>query len=438
MTVVHAQNPHAQAYGSTRFLTGVEAGLGAGWLALAVIAALVGGGISAFAGMGTLASGSVWAGLEQAHPILMLLYVVVPAMVCGFGTLWLPGALQRAGMLANGLNLSGLGLVTAGMVLTVGAALSGSGLHGTGATIATLLWCVGTLLACMALLVTIFDSRADSAGRSSFSPFVWGEMLSAAVLLLAVPVFAAHLVRQVLTSFGLFPVATTAGVETFAGPIGLVVLLAGFGVVFEMSARIGRFSEKPVALVMAATAGTGLVAWAKADLASGAEQASALRIGAILLAVCTFSAVSLAGLWLAGTWRSRVSPRVPLLWGMGFLVVVSAGWVAQLVQGAGLHSALQLGALYAVCGGFYLWRGQTGGFWYPRRLARLHFVLTVVATALVFVPGQQALGSALFGLSALCFLLAAGLGLRYGSVEQMGATMLVPVQSGETSKGERA
>lgn len=438
MTVVHAQNPHAQAHGSTRFLTGVEAGLGAGWLALAVIAALVGGGISAFAGMGTLASGSVWAGLEQAHPALMLLYVVVPAMVCGFGTLWLPGALQRTGMLANSLNLSGLGLVTAGMVLTVGAALSGSGLHGAGATVATLLWCAGTLLACMALLVTIFDSRADSAERCSFSPFVWGEMLSAAVLLLAVPVFAAHLTRQVLASFGLFPVATTAGVETFAGPIGLVVLLAGFGVVFEMSARIGRFSEKPVALVMAATAGTGLVAWAKADLASGAEQASALRIGAILLAVCTFSAVSLAGLWLAGTWRSRVSPRVPLLWGMGFLVVVSAGWVAQLVQGAGLHSALQLGALYAVCGGFYLWRGQTGGFWYPRRLARLHFVLTVVATALVFVPGQQALGSALFGLSALCFLLAAGLGLRYGSVEQMGATMLVPVQSGEASKGERA
>ena len=225
--------------------------------------------------------------------------------------------------------------------------------------------------------------------------------------------------------------------ESFAGPIGLVVLLAGFGVVFEMSARIGRFSEKPVALVMAATAGTGIVAWAKADLASGVEQASALRVGTILLAVCTFSAVSLAGLWLAGTWRSRVSPRVPLLWGMGFLVVVSVGWVAQLVHGAGLHSALQLGALYAVCGGFYLWRGQTGGFWYPRRLARLHFVLTVVATALVFVPGQQVLGSALFGLSALCFILAAGLGLRYGALAQTGEASLVPVQS-RMGKGERA
>lgn len=437
MTVIHDQNPHAGNLGTARSLSGVDAGLGAGWLALAIIAALVGGGISAFAGMGALPSGSVWAALQQAHPVLMLLYVVVPAMVCGFGTLWLPGALQRDGMLANGLNLSGLGLVTAGMVLTVWVALSGSGSHGWGATAATLLWCAGTLLACMALLVTIFDSRADSVTRNAFSPFVWGEMLSASVLLLAVPVFAAHLVRQGLASLNLLSAPTTVGVESFAGPIGLVVLLAGFGVVFEMSARIGRFSEKPVALVMAATAGTGIVAWAKADLASGVEQASALRVGTILLAVCTFSAVSLAGLWLAGTWRSRVSPRVPLLWGMGFLVVVSVGWVAQLVHGAGLHSALQLGALYAVCGGFYLWRGQTGGFWYPRRLARLHFVLTVVATALVFVPGQQVLGSALFGLSALCFILAAGLGLRYGALAQTGEASLVPVQS-RMGKGERA
>ncbi len=240
--------------------------------------------------------------------------------------------------------------------MTVWAALSGSGSHGWGATAATLLWCAGTLLACMALLVTIFDSRADSVTRNAFSPFVWGEMLSASVLLLAVPVFAAHLVRQGLASLNLLSASTTVGVESFAGPIGLVVLLAGFGVVFEMSARIGRFSEKPVALVMAATAGTGIVAWAKADLASGVEQASALRVGTILLAVCTFSAVSLAGLWLAGTWRSRVSPRVPLLWGMGFLVVVSVGWVAQLVHGAGLHSACNwvrsmLSAVAFTCGG---------------------------------------------------------------------------------------
>jgi hypothetical protein len=43
MTVIHAQNPLAALSGKGRSLLGVEAGLGAAWLALAVIAALVGG-----------------------------------------------------------------------------------------------------------------------------------------------------------------------------------------------------------------------------------------------------------------------------------------------------------------------------------------------------------------------------------------------------------
>jgi hypothetical protein len=56
----------------------------------------------------------------------------------------------------------------------------------------------------------------------------------------------------------------------------------------------------------------------------------------------------------------------------------------------------------------------------------------------VFVPGQQALGSALFGLSALCFILAAGLGLRYGALEQAGKVAMAPVQSGRMGRGEGA
>ncbi|MBO1325893.1 cbb3-type cytochrome c oxidase subunit I [Acetobacter sp. TBRC 12305] len=378
--------------------------MGAAYVLLAALAGLCGGGLSVANGLGLLPAGSLGARIEQAHPALMLLYVAIPALVGGFGTLWLPRALARSRMLARGFNGAGLGLVVCAALLTVVNAGQGASAHATGAGVAILLWCAGTLSTCMALLATVFDSRADSIARRAFSPFVWGEMLAAAVLLLSVPVLAGQVVRGWIWPSLTQPVMA----ESFAGPVSLVILLAGFGIVFEMSARFARFSERPVAIIMAATAATGVVAWVKTEFVQGAERTSAVWVGGVVLALCSLSAVCLAGLWLAGTWKSRVALRTPLLWGLGFLAVVSVGWVAQVVDGTGLHSALQLGALYAVCGGFYLWRGEECGFWYPQALALLHFGLTAAATALVFMPGQQVLSGALFGLSALCFVLTAG------------------------------
>ncbi|MCP1241438.1 cytochrome C oxidase subunit I [Acetobacter lambici] len=371
-----------------------DAAAGTAYLLLAAIAALVGGGVSVLAGMGMLPAAGLWGRLAQAHPALMLLYVVVPALVSGFGTLWLPRALGRQSMLLGRLNLLAVGVLGVAAVLTCTLA---------DARLAHVLWSLGALMSAVVLLSTIFDSCADSLEQTSFSPFVWGEMLSSTVLLLCAPVFAAATLRA-----WLWP-ATNAmvGAEYFAVPVGLIVLLAGFGIVFEMAASIGQVQTRPVAYIMAATAASGVVAWAKSSLAHGADSLTAQMVGNVLLALCSLSAVCLAGLWLAGTWKARVSLRTPLLWGMGFLAVVAGGWVVQLVQGTGLHPALQLGALYAVCGGFYLWRGEACGFWYPQKLARLHFVLTAVATLCLFVSGMQVLGCALFGMAALVFVLAA-------------------------------
>lgn len=371
-----------------------DSAAGTGYLLLAALAALVGGGVSVLAGMGVLPATGMWGRLAQAHPALMLLYVVVPALVSGFGTLWLPRALGRGHMLLGRLNLAAVGVLATAAVLTCTLA---------DARFAHVLWSVGALMSAMVLLATIFDSCADSLEQTSFSPFVWGEMLSATVVLLGAPVFAAATLRT-----WLWPATNpVVGAEYVAAPVGLIVLLAGFGIVFEMAARIGQVRTRPVAYIMATTAATGVVAWAKSSLAHGAESQNAQVVGNVLLALCSLSAVCLAGLWLAGTWKARVSLRTPLLWGMGFLAVVAGGWVVQLVQGTGLHPALQLGALYAVCGGFYLWRGEACGFWYPQRLAQLHFVLTTVATLCLFVPGMQVSGCALFGMAALVFVLAA-------------------------------
>ncbi|QEO18055.1 cbb3-type cytochrome c oxidase subunit I [Acetobacter vaccinii] len=400
---------------------------GSAYLGLAALAGLVGGGIAVMARVGQLPAMPGLARLTQVHSILMLLYLVVPALVGGFGTLWLPRALGRARILASGLNTTGLWLTVAGACGTLLAAG-----HDTGLRCATLLWCAGTLLTSMALLATVFDSRADSLQRQPFSPFVWGQTLAASSLLLMVPVFAAHIVR----GWGQASLSVSSAVAGFAAPVSLVVLLVGFGLVFDMTARVGRSAIRPVVAVMAITAATGVVAWVKASLLPADMAGQALQIGGALVGLYSLSAIAMAVAWVAATWKASITLRTPLLWGMGFVGVVAAGWGAQFLLGAGLHSALQLGALYAICGGFYLWRGEECGFWYPQRLARLHFFLTLAATLLVFVPGQQVSGAALFGLAALCFVVAAVSSFRKQAPASVSTVLQpAPVRLGQSRRG---
>ncbi|WP_197464434.1 cbb3-type cytochrome c oxidase subunit I [Acetobacter cerevisiae] len=408
-------------------------GVGAGYLLVAAVAGLLGGGASVLRQAGLMPDQGVWPVLEHIHAPLMLLFVVIPALVCGFSNLWLPRALGRAGMVLPALNGAGLGLVGVSGVLAV--------VNGAPAPApAILLWCVGLLCAVMTVLATIFDSRADTEQKLPFSPFVWGEMLASSVLLLTVPVLAAVMTRQLLSGAqtDILPL-----LDGFAEPVTLVTLLAGFGLVFETGARASRFSEKPVIAIMTATAAASVIIWTRGvfahGLAASVEQPGTLTSpeNAVLFA-STLASVLLAGLWMAGTWRSRLSLRVPMLWGLGFLAVVSTGWVAQLIQGDGLHSALQLGAVYAAFCGLYLWRGENGGYWYPRSLAVLQFVLMAAATGLSFSPlsaAAQIWSGGLLGVSLLCFVATMGMSFMQNRKVPEGSEASAQPVLGASSEG---
>ncbi|OAG77749.1 cytochrome c oxidase subunit 1 [Acetobacter malorum] len=194
---------------------------------------------------------------------------------------------------------------------------------------------------------------------------------------------------------------------------------------------------------MTATAAASVIAWVRGVFAHGLA-ANTQPMGALtspenaVLFASTLASVLLAGLWMAGTWRSRLSLRVPMLWGLGFLAVVSTGWVAQLMQGDGLHSALQLGAVYAAFCGLYLWRGENGGYWYPRSLAVLQFVLMAAATALSFSPlsaAAQIWSGGLLGASLLCFMGTMGMSFLQNRKVTEGSEASAPSVMASSSEG---
>lgn len=391
--------------------------VGYGYVVLAVVAALLGGGASAFHVAGLAPQTGLWVGLEQSHAALMLLFVVVPALVCAFGTVWLPKALGREQLVLPRLNAVALvAMAVAGLLL-----VSSMWLY-----VATLLWCGATLLSVMAVLATLFDSRADMERAKAFSPFVWGEMLAATVLLFTVPVLAAMATHAALHSQ---PFSYSL-LDNFAQPVALVTLLVGFGVVFETTAQAARFSMRAVVMIMSVTVALCTTLWVKGVFAGGvtgmSQSTSLLNPISLVLTAATTASVLLALVWMAGAWRAQMSVRLPMLWALGFLVVVSTGWVSQFLQGDGLHSALQFGALYAVFSGLYLWRGETCGYWYPPSCAVAQFV-TMAAATLLAVPGLpalcQLLSGGLFVVSGLCFLLTMGLSFSRNTLAQNASTV---------------
>lgn len=370
---------------------------------LAACAALAGGGVSSLQLAGMLPVSGFLNVLEHYHAVLMLFFVVVPALVGGFGTAWLPAALEQKQVVTPRLNgVACLCMVAAGLMLV-----------GTSWTVAAMItWCAGALLSAMVLLATIFDSCADASGSRRFTPFVWGQMLASVVLLFTVPVLAATLSHYVPEGQNV----SLSALAGFAAPLSVVILLSGFGIVFEAVARTVSLPLRSVVIVMAGTAMFSTVLWVRSVLFPGQAYVSALThllpFSDMVLNIATLGSILLAGLWIVAAWRVRLELKVPVLWGLGFLLLVGAGWVSQFMQGEGLHPALQAGALYAVFCGIYLWRGEGCQRWYPRSLAVMHFVTMSVAMALAvpaFFAASQLWSGVFFTLSALCFLACMGL-----------------------------
>ena len=132
---------------------------------------------------------------------------------------------------------------------------------------------------------------------------------------------------------------------------------------------------------------------------------------------------------LAATLRgAALSTRTPMLWALGFIVLLALGGASGVLASAPdamiarFHFTLALSAVFAIFAGFYFWIGRMTGRPYPEALGRLHFCVTFVGVNLAFLPrlfpgaasGWSTVATAgglLSGASMLLFLLVAAVTL---------------------------
>ena len=385
-------------------------------------------------------NGHLWNVLITGHGILMMFFVVIPALFGGFGNYFMPLMIGAPDMAFPRMNNLSYWLFVAGSTLAVcsllapgGNGLSGSGVgwvlyaplstHEQGMSMDLAIFAVhlsgaSSILGAINMITTFLNMRAPGMTLHKVPLFAWSIVVTAFMILLALPVLAGAITmlltdRNFGTTFfeasgGGDPVLYQHILWFFGHPEVYIVIVPGFGIISHVISTFSRkpiFGYLPMVYAMIAIGAIGFVVWAHHMYTVGMSvtQQSYFMLATMVIAVPTGIKIFS---WIATMWGGSIEFKTPMLWAIGFLFLFTVGGVTGIVLSqapldrayhdtyyvvAHFHYVMSIGAVFCIFAGVYYWFTKMTGRAYPEWAGKLHFWMMFVGVNLTFFP-QHFLG----------------------------------------------
>ena len=337
------------------------------------------------------------------HGLIMVFFLVMPALIGGFGNWFVPlmigapdMAFPRMNNISFWLTVAGFGLLITSLFFegapgslgfgggwTVYPPLSTDGHPGPALDFGILslhLAGAASILGAINFITTILNMRAPGMTLHKMPLFAWSILVTAFLLLLALPVLAGAITmlltdRNFGTTFfdpkgGGDPVLYQHLFWFFGHPEVYIMILPAFGIVSHI---ISTFSKKPIfgylgmAYAMVAIGVVGFVVWAHhmytvgLSLQTQAYFVFATMVIAVPTGIKIFS-------WIATMWGGSIRFTAAMQWAVGFIFLFTVGGVTGVV----------LANAY--------WFPKMSGRIIPEWIGKTHFWISFIGSNILFFP----------------------------------------------------